>query len=78
MVGREESRLNLRPGLIGRNELRPYKGVVAHGSNHGNEQISHAFVVGAAATFGDDPIYDLVGVSYVAGFAVDAVGGVDF
>src|SRR5271156_4766929 len=37
----------------------------------------HAFVVGAAATFGDDPIDDLVGVGNVAGFAMDAVGKVD-
>ncbi len=40
--------------------------------------VLHAFVVGAAATFGDDPVDDLVGVGDVAGFAVDAVGGVDF
>jgi hypothetical protein len=38
----------------------------------------HAFVVGAAAAFGDNPIDDLVGVGDVAGFAVDAVGGADF
>jgi len=37
----------------------------------------HAFIVGAAATFGDYPIDDLVGVGDVAGFAVHAVGGVD-
>jgi hypothetical protein len=39
---------------------------------------SHAFVVGAAAAFGDFPIDNLVGICDVAGFAVDAVGGVDF
>jgi hypothetical protein len=38
----------------------------------------HAFVVGAAAAFGDDPVDDLIGVGDVAGFAVDTVGGVDF
>src|SRR5271165_1836628 len=38
----------------------------------------HAFVVGAAAAFGNDPVDDLVGVGDVAGFAVHAVGGVDF
>jgi hypothetical protein len=38
----------------------------------------HAFVVGAAAAFRNDPVDDLVGVGYVAGFAVDAIGGVDF
>jgi hypothetical protein len=38
----------------------------------------HAFVVGAAAAFGDYPIDDLVGVGDVAGFAMDAVGSADF
>jgi ketosteroid isomerase-like protein len=31
-----------------------------------------------AAAFGDDPIDNLVGIGDVTGFAVDAVGGVDF
>ena len=44
----------------------------------GKQTELHAFVVGAAAAFGDDPVDDLVGVGDVAGFAVDAVGGVDF
>jgi hypothetical protein len=39
---------------------------------------SHTFVVWAAATFWRDPVDDLVGIGDVAGFAVDAVGGVDF
>src|ERR1700679_2432518 len=38
---------------------------------------SHAFVVGATAALGGDPVDDLVGVGDVAGFAVDAVGGAD-
>src|ERR1700722_587856 len=37
----------------------------------------HAFVVGAAAALGGDPVDDLVGVGDVAGFAVDAVCGAD-
>src|SRR6266478_4159038 len=37
----------------------------------------HAFVVRASAAFGDYPVNDLVGIGDVAGFAVDAVGGVD-
>jgi hypothetical protein len=38
----------------------------------------HAFVVGTAATFGNDPVDDLVGVGDVAGFAVDAIGKIYF
>ena len=38
----------------------------------------HAFVVGPATAFGDHPIDDLVGIRDVAGFAVNAVGGIDF
>ena len=38
---------------------------------------SHAFIVRASAAFGDYPVNDLVGIGDVAGFAVDAVGGVD-
>jgi hypothetical protein len=38
----------------------------------------HAFVAGATAAFGDNPIDNLVVVGDVAGFAVDAIGGVDF
>ena len=44
----------------------------------GEQPRLHAFVVGAAAAFGDNPIDDLVGIGNVAGFAVDAVGGADF
>ena len=43
-----------------------------------NEKNLHAFVVGATAAFGDDPIDNLVGVGDVAGFAVHAVGEVYF
>ena len=57
-------------------KLRPYKGFGGRGS--GRQNNLHAFVVGAAAAFGDDPIDNLVGIGDVAGFAVDAVGGVDF
>jgi hypothetical protein len=39
---------------------------------------SHAFIVGAAAAFGDFPIDYLVRIGDVAGFTVDAVGGIDF
>ena len=38
----------------------------------------HAFVVGAAAAFGRNPVDDLIGVGDVAGFAVDAVCRADF
>ena len=38
----------------------------------------HAFVVGAATAFGDDPVDDLVGIGDVAGLAVDAIGEIDF
>src|SRR5580704_16476853 len=41
------------------------------------DYISHTFVVWAASAFGRDPVDDLVGVGDVAGFAVDAIGGVD-
>jgi len=38
---------------------------------------SHAVVVRPPAAFGRDPGDDLVGVGDVAGFAVDAVGGIE-
>jgi hypothetical protein len=66
MAGREESRLNLRPRLAGAQHAAPLQ-----------RQLPHAFVVGAAA-FGDNPIDNLAGAGDVEGFAVDAVGGVDF
>ena len=39
---------------------------------------SHSFVIRAAATFGRNPIDDLIRVGDVAGLAVDAICGVDF
>src|SRR3984957_8181464 len=50
----------------------------AVGAGSSSPYISHAFVVGAASAFGRDPVDDLVGVGDVAGFAMDAIGGVDF
>ncbi len=38
----------------------------------------HSFVVRTAAAFGRDPINDLIRVHYVAGFAVNTVGKIDF
>src|SRR6266436_5227562 len=37
----------------------------------------HAFVVGAAATFGDDPINNLVGIGNITRLAMHAIRGVD-
>ena len=43
------------------------------------DYISHTFVVWAASRLRAGPqLDDLVGVGDVAGFAVDAIGGVDF
>ena len=39
---------------------------------------SHSFVIRAAATFGRNPIDDLIRVGDVAGLAVNAIRGVDF
>src|ERR1700674_1702968 len=51
--------------------------LVSRGALRQIQHSSHAFVVGAAAAFGDYPVDDLVGIGDVAGFAVHAVGGVD-
>ncbi len=42
------------------------------------QALLHSFVVGAAAPFRDNPVDDLVGVGDVAGFAVHAVGEINF
>src|SRR5215469_7451173 len=44
----------------------------------GSAEALHAFIVWAAAAFGNHPINNLIGVGDVAGLAVDAVGKVDF
>jgi len=38
----------------------------------------HAFVVGAAATFGYNPVDDLVGIGDIARLAVNAIREIDF
>jgi len=39
---------------------------------------SHAFVVGPAAAFRNNPVYDLVGIGDIASLAVHAIGEIYF
>ena len=56
---------------------RPIEAGANSALHHADFRQLHAFVVGATAAFGDDPVDDLVGVGDVAGLAVDAIRGVD-